>query len=317
MAIINCELSVRLSLLLLCAGCYDTKWLAVRDGGSMSPFDGDMIADLSQTRMIDGAMITDMRSLPPDLGPCSVVTRVLQAGEVLISCGTFSMGSDPGEDKAQPNEQPLFSTISQPFFMDQTEVTTKAYKECVAAGVCTAPKGQQEMNPNARCNWSTGTDTYPINCLDWNQANTYCGWRGKRLPTEIEWEYAARGNAHSIYPWGNAAPVTSGMDGGVAQACWNGANGSTCPVGQYEATLLGRNNVPGLFDLAGNVAEWTSSAGCSYPLPSATCDNTKYVFRGGSFYFLDPTLLRTAFRTMSAPDYWGIGIGFRCVRPAF
>ncbi len=116
---------------------------------------------------------------------------------------------------------------------------------------------------------------HPINCVDWNQANAYCTSVGKRLPTEEDWEYAARGTAGNEYPWGNT-PAPSN------QLCWNGTGNdlgqgnrrSTCPVGSYPA-----GNTP--LGLAGNVWEWTSSGySADY---SAARDTASRVFRGGGW----------------------------------
>jgi formylglycine-generating enzyme required for sulfatase activity len=225
---------------------------------------------------------------------------------------------------SQSNEQPAHPVTVSTFYLDRTEVTVGAYAECVAAMEqgqatamgCTLPDNM--VNNNAACNWGAGgapdmagdrTD-YPINCVDWNQATAYCRWKNKRLPTEEEWEYAARGVADSKYPWGNKGPVAAN------QVCWSG-NGmnpnGTCPVGMYAATLQGADHDAGLLDMAGNVWEWTNSQSGSYP-NHQNC-NGDCVIRGGSWYNDDPKYLRAAFRDNHGAMYRDGDVGFRCARP--
>jgi hypothetical protein len=126
------------------------------------------------------------------------------AGMVSIPAGSFMMGSDDG----YANEKPVHRVSVAGFAMDVTEVTTAAYTACVRAGRCSAA-GTDEL-----CNYGhSDKNNHPINCVDWDQATAYCGSVGKRLPTEEEWEYAARGTDGRKYSWGNEEPGT--------RACWN------------------------------------------------------------------------------------------------
>ena len=143
-------------------------------------------------------------------------------GSVLIPAGEFSMGSPDGQGRA--DEHPRHRVRSAAFCMDRTEVTVAAYRACTSRGPCTVPIDTSVLwgLAHTHCNWGRSvTDTHPVNCVDWNQARNYCAWAGGRLPTEAEWEYAARGVESRQYPWGDAAP-----DGTRANLCgseWGGA----------------------------------------------------------------------------------------------
>jgi formylglycine-generating enzyme required for sulfatase activity len=182
------------------------------------------------------------------------------------------------------------------FELDATEVTVDAFVQCVSGGMCSTPK------TGGACNWGVSDrGNHPVNCVDWNQATAYCGWAGKRLPTEAEWEWAARGGeAGSVYPWGNGEPG--------ARACWNGEGNdvgaamrqSTCAVGGYPS-----GDAPGgIHDLAGNVWEWTSTA----------YDSSARVSRGGGWASDNPSVLRAAGRGRDGPSNRDIDLGFRCAR---
>jgi len=208
---------------------------------------------------------------------------------VRIAGGTFQMGSNANED----NEKPVHAVRVGSFFMDVTEVTVGAYAACVRGGKCSEP------DSDSSCNWKkTGRDKHPINCVDWNQATAYCGYTGKRLPTEEEWEYAARGSAGREYPWGKGVPSQ--------QLCWNGS--STCEAGSFSAGATPE----GVMDLAGNVWEWTSSPYCPYN--SKNCSETARVDRGGGWNITYPVYVRGAGRDRYAPSDRFYALGFRCAR---
>ncbi len=217
------------------------------------------------------------------------------AGMVSFTGGTFAMGSNSGAD----DEKPVHSVRVGAFSMDITEVTVEAYAACVKDGKCTEP------DSGTYCNWKKpARDRHPINCVDWEQATAYCGSVGKRLPTEEEWEYAARGTAGREYPWGSAAPSN--------QLCWDrlgdGKPNSTCTVGSYSAG----STPEGLMDMAGNVWEWTSSPYCPYG--SNGCAETARVLRGGCWYYSSPSYVRGANRYFYAPSFRFYLVGFRCAR---
>lgn len=205
-----------------------------------------------------------------------------------IPGGAFWVGAHTGAK----NEQPRFETQMQEFCLDRTEVTVAAWERCQEEGNCTsAVRGRKTCNAGRpeRAN-------HPINCVSWTQAQQFCQAHGKRLPSEFEWEYAARGGSQMRrFPWGDEAP-----DG---RTCWKRAR--TCEVASYEAGAFG------LFDIVGNVWEWTESHyGPSYPWPKAY--GTTRVYRGGSWSrrfekWLSPTL-----RNRYGEDKWGSHLGFRC-----
>ena len=224
------------------------------------------------------------------------------AGMAYIPAGSFLMGdADTLSNGAQP---PHMVTLSA-YCMDLTEVTVAAYRGCTAPG-CTTP------STGTYFNWGVaGRDNHPINGVDWNQSRAYCQWRGVDLPTEAQWEYAARGSdvTNHIYPWGNAAPAS--------QLCWNRypTPGSTCPVQSYP---LG-NSPFGLFDMAGNVIEWTRDFYANYPSaaasdPTGPTSGASRVLRGGAWND-SASVVRAAYRFDGrSPTYRDGSTGFRCAR---
>lgn len=234
---------------------------------------------------------------PPDLGA--------PAGMVLVLGGTFLMGATttmgaPGYDpEALPREQPVHQVTVASFFLDQLEVSVAKYQQCVASGSCTPPDTQ------SGCNWLVaGKENHPINCVAWGQAAAFCSWQMKRLPSEEEWEFAARGTQSSKYPWGNDAPLP--------QLCGNQAAG-TCLGGLYERTLLGGRNAQGVADLAGNVWEWTRSTFCNYDGSGCTAS---HVLRGGSWFDKTGDWFRGARRIYYDGDVYLSNNGVRCARDA-
>jgi formylglycine-generating enzyme required for sulfatase activity len=218
---------------------------------------------------------------------------------IRIHGGKLAMGSTDGED----DERPVHPVVVQPFFLDKTEVTVAAYKRCVDAHRCVAPLLIEG------CNYGTqGRDLHPVNCVDYEQANTYCKVHGKRLPTEEEWEYAARAEQGKKYPWGNAAPSTQPCWNGEGNSAGKGKRESTCEVG----TSPGDKTSSGVLDMAGNVSEWTATVYCQYPI--ANCTSPVRVTRGGSWTDFGAVTLRSTYRGRQNPADRSGGLGFRCAR---
>lgn len=210
-----------------------------------------------------------------------------------IEGGEFYVGSSPGE--GIPEERPRFKTRLPDFCLDTREVTASQYDACVQTGQCSLPHGRQ-----VTCNYlRPGRDDHPINCVDWDQAVAYCNAQGKRLPSEIEWEYAAKGGSENrLYSWGNENPE--------GRTCWN--RGKSCPVGSYPAGAFG------LFDMTGNVWEWTSSYFAPYPWPPES--SPLRVYRGGSWSRRFEKWMTTTLRNRFTPKRWGSHLGLRCAQLA-
>jgi formylglycine-generating enzyme required for sulfatase activity/tRNA A-37 threonylcarbamoyl transferase component Bud32 len=236
-----------------------------------------------------------------DAGAVAALGKPCPAGMVRIAGGTFQMGSPAGE--GYDDERPRHPETVASFCLDRTEVTVAAYRACVESGACT------EADREARCNWGVaGRDDHPINCIDWAQARAYCASAGKRLPSEKEWELAARGAEGRTYPWGDAPPAD--------RACWNGEGSdvgkglreSTCAVGSHPAG----STPEGVQDMAGNVWEWVEDVYCPYLAPG--CAETARVNRGGAFSYGYATDLRAANRHRYAATRRSPGVGMRCAR---
>jgi len=231
-------------------------------------------------------------------------------GMVLIPGGTFEMGSPEGE--GEKDEHPKHEVVLDAYCMDRLEVTVQQYRRCVEEKKCTEP------DKDTGCNWDEAArDKHPVNCVAWEQADTYCRWRGGRLPTEAEWEYGARGSDGRMYPWGDAEPGK--------QFCWNGEGNdlgkgnrqSTCLVGSYPAGM----SPFGLQDMAGNVYEWCQDLYGSYkkatdPMinPGNPPEDPQRVLRGGSWVGGELLRMRAAFRGSVGVSRRNVSMGFRCAR---
>lgn len=229
-------------------------------------------------------------------------------GMVEIPGGPFTMGSTTGGS----DEQPVRDVQVDRFWIDETEVTVSAYQECVDAGACDDP------DTITYCNWMVvGRESHPVNCVDWFQANAYCGWAGgaamKRLPTEAEWEKAARGTDEREYPWGESPAPSCGY------VVMNDGGGGCGTDATIEVGSKPPGNSPyGARDMSGNVWEWVWDRyeGSYHPEetnnPTGPARGTSRVLRGGSWGNSSANNFRTAYRDGDDPTSKVPYVGFRC-----
>jgi len=216
------------------------------------------------------------------------------------------MGSTTSDPFSEAIERPQHIVYVSDFWIEQTEVSNASYAECVAAGGCTLPLGTEV---------ETLTDYYfsqfPVVNVTYTQAQAYCAWAGGRLPTEAEWEKAARGPEGRLYPWGNTPPDPS-------LANYGAKLGLTYDVGQVNAYALGATPL-GVMNMAGNVWEWVADwfspnyyASSPPKDPPGPETGTKRAVRGGAWTSA-PQFLRTTNRWFHDPAKGDDNIGFRCV----
>lgn len=297
-------------------------------GGSCGSCDGGYLCEIGQC--VDdcaGLLCGPSPTLGFDCGSCwtgSVCNEGHCEVEMMpVPAGAFQMGCD-GEihiNECMPHERPLHQvTLTNAYLVDRTEVTQSEYKRCIDAGVCTAPGNSFDLwSPEAR-------PAYPVHGISWSQADVYCSWVGKRLPTEAEWEKAARGTDGRKYPWGDdngtcAEAVRYYYDG--TSTCGGGGPMRVCsksPVGDSPY---------GLCDMAGNVSEWVADwYGENYywenyfsgePVidPIGPSTGGERVWRSGSWthWYYD---VRTTSRGHDEPGgvNWASQTGFRCAMDA-
>jgi formylglycine-generating enzyme required for sulfatase activity len=260
-----------------------------------------------------------------------VALRAAGPPRIFIPASTFTMGSRADEiefaielckkeargdescDKQFANELEAHEVTLSPYYIDRTEVTVAEYRRCVALGRCTAPPyaagGQRFDNPD-----------YPVTLVSWNDADSYCRFVGSRLPTEAEWERAARGTAGRKFPWGNLFNKALCNHGALALDDTDDSDGfaELAPVGSFP---LGRTP-DGIDDMAGNVEEWVADAiddVTHYPAaseinPRGATTGALRVIRGGG-YQAGAAWLRGAARTFHLGSDRRSYRGFRCVHP--
>jgi len=254
----------------------------------------------------------------PDLAEAIIIE------EALIPAGEFMMGSDPDVALANcekystdcsrdwyKDEEPSHTVHLDSYYIDIYEVTNALYAECVQEGACDLPVDLGSSTSESYYDNPLYT-RHPVIYVSWFDANTYCAWRGARLPTETEWEKAARGTDGRTYPWGEEISCSMANYQGIT----NGCEGDTTEVGHYE----GGKSPYGLYDMAGNVWEWVADwysatyyedSPVSNPLgPHSGQDR---ILRGGPWdgHY---NRIRSANRGRNDPTFTSDFIGFRCAR---
>jgi len=258
-----------------------------------------------------GTMTPEPTIIPePTLGIGSTTLGSDGMTLLYVPAGEFTMGSDGNSD-----EQPIHKVNLSAFWIDQTEVTNKQYAACVSANQCKPPSNTSSYTHSSYYG-NSQFDDYPVIYVSWNDAKSYCEWAGRRLPTEAEWEKAARGTDERIYPWGNTAPNKDLLN-------FNLIVGDTTKVGSYETG----KSFYGAYDMAGNVWEWVNdwyqkgyyaTLGNNASNPQGPSGGDDRVLRGGAWnnYSYYDVSVRSADRYKSYPSVTFNYIGFRCARNA-
>jgi len=246
---------------------------------------------------------------------------------LFIPSGEFVMGSDPGEPYFWGAEVPKHTVYLDSFWIYRTEVTNRMYRPCVEDGKCSSP---QEMSSHTHDNYFNNPDFdgYPVIHVTYEDAKTFCKWAGGRLPSEAEWEKAARGEEGVLFPWGDddlqddlANFCDEGCPGHSVEFTEQGFNDGyrdVAPVGSYPAGA----SPFGALDMAGNVLEWVEDwyavdyySQSPYANPTGPDSGTKHIIRGGSWWSLRDGL-RPAARASKELDYASDMVGFRCAAGA-
>jgi len=266
-----------------------------------------------------------------------------------ITGGDYFMGSD--EKDIEANEKPAHKVKLAPYCLDELEVTVAQFKACSDHGDCLRASkenrwadahaikpGQAKIyDPLCNINDPEAKATHPINCVDWSQANQFCTDRGARLPTEAEWELAARGFDGRIYPWGDERPNAQLLNAcGSECVAWMKKNpdpdspiasmfedddqwANTAPVGSFPKG----KSYWGVQDMVGNVWEWVADWYADYDPklangtqtnPTGPATGTSRIIRGGAWNGAVPSWVRPSFRFSTMPNVRSYGIGFRCAK---
>jgi formylglycine-generating enzyme required for sulfatase activity len=234
-------------------------------------------------------------------GAATQCTASADPGDTVdVPAGEFAMGCNEEVDSAcDEDEKPQHTVMVSAFAIDRTEVTQAQYTACVLDGACLPPS----------CDWNCDNADYPASCLVSSQAETYCAWAGKRLPTEAEWEKAARGSDARKFPWGNDEPSCSMVN-------MSGCGGAAKPVGSLPSGA----SPYGALDMAGNMVEMVADrydeayySASPASDPQGPGSGERYVGRGGGFKS-DSKFVRTSKRDWYDLTDAGASLGFRCAR---
>ena len=315
---------------------YHLLWVALCVGNSacgdnpsvLAPDAGDTDSDTDSDSDTDTDSDTDSDTDTDTETETETETEVCSEVEwVPISGGTFLMGGP--EDTLYTNQLPIHEVTVPSFEITRTEVTAAQYRCCYLEGSCTEPQPPgytpDTDDPSAsleNCNWDLQEeDNRPINCVNWQQAVDFCAWAGGRLPSEAEWEYAARNQGQDVtYPWGEEEPSCDlcimneamGMPGCDEERTWDVCSKPAGNTGQ------------GLCDMAGNVHEWIQD--CYHTTYEGApddgsawqteCDSESgiVVLRSGSYFNGMSNYFCTSSRSGGYGTDWSISVGYRCVR---
>ncbi|HEU5407102.1 MAG TPA: formylglycine-generating enzyme family protein [Nitrospira sp.] len=263
----------------------------------MGAFVGQWILNPSAFQTMESRR-SQSQGMTPDPAPATMV---------LVPAGEFMMEARQEYGMADKDERTIHTVYLDAFYIDQYEITTTRYAKFFQETKRSAPKywSEQVLKQHER---------KPVVGVDWNEAVAYCSWAGKRLPTEAEWEKAARGTDQRLYPWGNEEPGRERAN--FDRCCDSSHYGILTDVGSFE----GGKSPYGVYDMAGNVWEWVADwsdggydATSLERNPTGSSRGEKRVVRGGSWDSA-PAYVRSSYRLRLSPTFRLDNIGFRCAR---
>jgi formylglycine-generating enzyme required for sulfatase activity len=305
---------IGLAVILVVAGYFVLPMLTSVFNPSIAPSvtetqPGEVVQESSPTISAETQVVTAVEtatSLPQATATDLPAEQQDAAGVsmVLVPASDFTMGSanycQTGSPEFCRGEKPPHQVYLDSYYMDKYEVSNAAYKTCVDAGICSRPTNSSRFN-------NAVYELHPVVYVDWNMAVAYCEWRGARLPTEAEWEKAARGIDERTYPWGE--------DIGCDRANYSGCVRDTAPVTSYPSGA----SPYGAYNMAGNVWEWVSDwydenyyEVSPSSNPTGPQGGDYHVLRGGKWNHFDGNL-RTVVRFRNVTTYANEYTGFRCV----
>lgn len=272
---------------------------------------------------------------PTTVAAPPVATTALQVGASMIAAadgmmqlyvpaGTFLMGSTPADTDAGADEMPQREIYLDAFWIDRTEVSIAQYRRCVQAGACPPPL-QNDAVTYEDYYGNAMFDDYPVVWVPWAAADAYCRWAGRQLPSEAQWEKAARGTEGALFPWGNSRPSASTANTcdlmcpyGWADAGVDDGYAGPAPVEAFAAGI----SPNGALNMAGNVWEWTATfydaayyEAAPAENPTGPASGEEYLMRGGSWQDR-AEFMRAAGRNRETQFPENLyNVGFRCVQP--
>ena len=300
---INRQLS--LLLFILISGCSETfsePTQFMSSNSSTTPVIEMMIKETG-----DASIEVESTSTMPIIDGLKFVTTISPKDDmamIFVSEGEFLMGSVNGEGDG--DEEPQHAVFLDSYWIDQFEVTNAMYANCVSAGVCSLPVSVASYSISHYYG-NPEYEDFPVVNVTWYQARKYCHWAERSLPSEAQWEKAARGKDGAKYPWGNTDPNE------------NLANYSELKNDLSRVGSLPQGASPyGVMDMAGNAAEWVEDFYGEYPTISYTfttplgpATGSYRILRGGS-WIIGPYLIRSSERFWASPFYADYDSGFRC-----